>query len=67
MNEDGSEEEESAVSIMTLLGRGDPPPHFVADHPFMFVIIDTHSKVLLFVGHVAKLTMPTQFSLKLSK
>ncbi len=62
VNEEGSEEKESEAPAATpgmqwlLMASSffERPPHFVADHPFMFVVIDTHSKVLLFVGHVTK-------------
>ncbi len=60
-SEEGSEEKESETPAATpskqlLLAAiaSERPPHFAADHPFMFVVIDTHSKVLLFVGHVTK-------------
>ncbi|KAH9330863.1 hypothetical protein KI387_002971 [Taxus chinensis] len=53
VNEEGTEA--AAATAATVLLRGilmDPIEDFIADHPFMFVIKEELTGVILFVGHV---------------
>jgi serpin B len=56
ITEEGTEA--AAATIVVVEGRGiakrpPPPPVFRADHPFIFLIRDTRSGSLLFVGRLA--------------
>jgi serpin B len=50
VNEEGTE----AAAATAVVGgtRGGPPPSFVADHPFLFLIRDNQSGSILFIGRV---------------
>ena len=37
---------------ITCYGREAPKVQFVADHPFLFIIYDAQSKVIIFMGQV---------------
>jgi serine protease inhibitor len=56
VNEEGTEA--AAATVVTLEARGiaerpSPPPVFRADHPFVFLIRDTRSGSVLFIGRLA--------------
>jgi serpin B len=56
VNEEGTEAAAVTVvgmSAASLAERPPPPPVFRADHPFIFLIRDTRSGSLLFVGRLA--------------
>lgn len=46
----------TAVVISTRAAMVNPKPviHFTADHPFLFIIYDTQSQLILFMGQVAR-------------
>ena len=51
VNEEGSEA--AAATAVTIAKRSLPIIHpFIADHPFVFIIIDKRAEVILFSGHV---------------
>nr|MDO8109877.1 serpin family protein [Candidatus Sigynarchaeota archaeon] len=56
VNEEGTEAA-AATAILVLPsgapGKPQPPPEFKADHPFIFIIKDTSTNAILFIGHVA--------------
>ena len=56
VNEEGTEA--AAVTTIVVLTESvpPPPPRFVADHPFIYFIIDDESSTILFMG---KVTDPT--------
>ncbi|KAL6911714.1 hypothetical protein ACP4OV_000519 [Aristida adscensionis] len=54
VNEGGTE---ASAFTMALRGGGDPPPEFVADHPFTFFIVEERSGVVVFAGHVLDATV----------
>ena len=53
VNEEGTE----AAAVTTIVILADslppPPPRFIADHPFIFVIQDDESGIILFMGRVS--------------
>jgi len=49
VNEEGTEA--AAATAVTML-KGPPPARFVADHPFLFLIRDTQTGTILFIGRV---------------
>jgi serpin B len=51
VNEEGTEAA-AATTIMIMLMSYRPPVDFVADHPFLFLIREDTTGVVLFVGHV---------------
>jgi len=54
VNEDGTEAAAATAIVMALCGAimdPNPPKDFIADHPFMFAIISSEDKTLLFLGH----------------
>ena len=53
VNEEGTE---AAAATAVVMKRGAPPPRFVADHPFLFLIRDQRSGSILFLGRVANPT-----------
>ncbi len=59
INEQGTEATAATAGDMRLRGMGHapPPPVFRADHPFLFLIRDNVTGVILFIGRVAD---PTQ-------
>ncbi|XP_041358381.1 leukocyte elastase inhibitor-like [Gigantopelta aegis] len=52
VNEEGTEA--SAVTSMDCVDCASWPKQFVADHPFMFLITDNRTDVVLFMGRVVK-------------
>ena len=52
VNEEGTEA--AAVTSIMIFSESipPPPPHFNADHPFMFIIYDEESGAILFMGRV---------------
>uniref|UniRef100_A0ACD6A5D3 Uncharacterized protein n=1 Tax=Avena sativa TaxID=4498 RepID=A0ACD6A5D3_AVESA len=55
VNEEGTEAAAATVSMLNLVSMQRDPPkmiNFVADHPFMFMIREDLTGVVLFVGHV---------------
>jgi len=55
VNEEGTEAAAATAVIVTLKGDGprpEQPPEFRADHPFLFLIEDTDSGAILFMGRV---------------
>ena len=57
VDEDGTEAAAATVAIMraTSIGpREDPPRPFVADRPFIFIIRETRTGLILFLGRVTK-------------
>jgi serpin B len=58
VNEEGTEAAAATGTVMKMLAiRPQPVPTFRADHPFLFLIRDTHSGSILFLGRVLD---PTQ-------
>jgi len=53
VNEEGTEAAAATGVVMTLMAMPAPPVEFRADHPFVFLIRDTRSGCILFVGRVA--------------
>jgi serpin B len=53
VNEEGTEAAAGSVGAMGLSGPPRPTPVFRADHPFIFLIRDTRSGSLLFIGRMA--------------
>ena len=57
VNEEGTEAAAATAVVMRARGGGagaaPPTPRFVADHPFLFLIRDTRSGAVLFMGRVA--------------
>ncbi|RXI02274.1 hypothetical protein DVH24_026804 [Malus domestica] len=50
--------EHGTIATANEWGGGDEPPsvdHFVADHPFMFLIREEITAMVLFIGHVLNL------------
>ena len=52
VNEEGTEAAAATGVGMAATAMPKPPARFVADHPFMFLIRDTRSNALLFIGRV---------------
>jgi serpin B len=53
VNEEGTEAAASTAVIGTTgMGAVQPPTPFIVDHPFIFLIRDTQSNVILFMGRV---------------
>jgi serpin B len=50
VNEEGTEA--SAVTVIGLPCIGEMPPVFCADHPFIFLIQDNETGIILFIGRV---------------
>lgn len=51
VNEEGTEAA-AATAVVMLRASMEPPPTFRADHPFLFLIRDTRSGSILFLGRV---------------
>ena len=58
VDESGTEAAAATVAVMNLRSAGpireDPPRPFVADRPFLFVIRETRTGLILFLGRVCK-------------
>jgi serpin B len=52
VNEEGTEAAAATGVVITLKASPKPPPVFRADHPFLFLIRDTHSGSILFLGRM---------------
>ncbi|HEX5457058.1 MAG TPA: serpin family protein, partial [Candidatus Nitrosotalea sp.] len=54
VDEKGTEAAASTAIVMTVavMGGGVPPLEFNADHPFIFLIYDNHTGLILFAGQV---------------
>jgi len=52
VNEEGTEAAAATAVIMKTFAMLAPPPVFRADHPFIFLIQDTKTESILFVGRV---------------
>jgi serpin B len=52
-NEEGTEAAAATAVVMTLSAMPEPPPEFRADHPFLFLIRDTKTGAILFLGRIA--------------
>ena len=60
VDEEGTEA--AAATAVLAVGAGAPPPPpvtFTADHPFLWLIVDKPSGLILFIGRVASPTPPT--------
>ena len=53
VNEEGTEAAAVTTIIVLIESIPPPPPRFVADHPFIYFIIDDESGTILFMGKVA--------------
>ena len=55
VNEEGTEAAAATGAIIALhaVRRPEPIPDFRADHPFLFLIRDTHTGSILFLGRLA--------------
>lgn len=53
VNEEGTEAAAATAVVMALRGMPAPPPEFRADHPFVYLIRDTRTGCILFIGRVA--------------
>ena len=52
VNEEGTEA--AAVTVISMSESQPPPlPHFNADHPFLFIIYDEQSGLILFMGRIS--------------
>ena len=56
VNEEGTEAAAVTTIIVTLDSASLPPPRFVADHPFLFIIQDDASGTILFMGRISNPT-----------
>ena len=53
VTEEGSEAAAATAITVTLMCMPVDPPEFVADHPFVFLIVDNRSGTVLFLGRLA--------------
>lgn len=54
VNEEGTEAAAATAVVMRIkMARPSPPPTFRADHPFLFLVRDSGSGSILFIGRVA--------------
>jgi len=53
VNEEGTEAAAATAVIMELKAMPEPIPTFIADHPFLFIIQETKTGNILFLGKVA--------------
>ncbi len=59
VNEEGTEA--AATTLVVIMALGDPPPEpprFIADHPFLFIIRDNESGMILFMGRISDPSLP---------
>jgi len=52
VNEEGTEAAAATAVAMRLTAMPEPPPVFRADHPFLFLIRDTRTGAILFLGRI---------------
>lgn len=52
LNEEGTEAAAATAVVMLTDSVQEEPPHFVADHPFLFFLRDTRTGAILFAGRV---------------
>jgi len=52
VNEEGTEAAAATAVVAGAGNGGGPPPEFRADHPFLFLIRDTRSGAILFLGRI---------------
>jgi len=52
VNEEGTEAAAATGVVMERKSKPEPPPVFRADHPFLFLIRDTRSGAILFLGRI---------------
>ena len=57
VNEEGTKAAAATAVVMRGAGAPHPIPTFRADHPFLYVLRDPSSGVILFVGRVANPTV----------
>ncbi len=53
VNEEGTEAAAATAVVMRAKSMPEPPPVFRADHPFLFLIQDTRTGTILFMGRLA--------------
>ena len=56
INEEGTEAAAVTTIIFGFTSAPPPPPKFIADHPFLFVIQDDESGMILFMGRISNPT-----------
>ncbi len=54
VNEEGTEAAAATGAVMSMKSAPLPPPVFRADHPFLFLIRDTRTNSILFMGRLVK-------------
>ncbi|KAL3865724.1 hypothetical protein ACJMK2_043084 [Sinanodonta woodiana] len=54
VNEEGTEAAAATAMMMRCMAMPMPPEKFIADHPFLFLIRDNDTGVILFIGRYAK-------------
>ncbi|KAK2175911.1 hypothetical protein NP493_698g00017 [Ridgeia piscesae] len=54
VTEEGSEAAAATAITVALMCMPDDPAEFVADHPFLFLIVDNRSGTVLFLGRLAR-------------
>jgi serpin B len=52
VNEEGTEAAAATAVVMERMAMPEPPPVFRADHPFLFLIRDTKTGAILFLGRI---------------
>lgn len=53
MNEEGTEAAAATAIIVARIAVEPPIPVFLADHPFLFMIQDKRTGLILFIGRVS--------------
>ena len=56
VNEEGTEAAAVTTIVFSTVSVPPPPPKFIADHPFLFVIQDDESGMILFMGRISNPT-----------
>jgi serpin B len=51
-NEEGTEAAAATAVVARMTAVAEPPPVFRADHPFLFLIRDTETGAILFLGRI---------------
>ena len=52
VNEEGTEAAAATAVVARMTAVAEPPPEFRADHPFLFLIRDTKTGAILFLGRI---------------